>query len=158
VTSKLAPHFGSVHAIDISPAMLKTFASQPAAALPNVTYAQHTLHAGSGDDFVRATPQPSPTPSDPARTERPPREKFDVAVTNLVIHHVDNLDQFFKGVASLLVPGGKIVITEFSTLRDGSDPLAELREKAMREVSKRSGEEWSVSVLMLEARWTGDTQ
>lgn len=139
VTSKLAPHFGSVHAIDVSPSMLQTFATQPAAALPNVTYAQHLLHPGSGDDFVRATPAPSPTPEDPERKERPPREKFDVAVANLVVHHVDHLDHFFKGLFSVLSPGGKVVITEFTTLLDGSDPCADLRTKAANQVSANRG-------------------
>lgn len=134
VTAELAPLFATVHAIDTSDNMLKTFATQPAAQRENVTWAKHQLHSGSGDDFVRGNAVPSPTPEDPTRELKPPREKFDVAVANLVVHHVDNLDQFFKGLFSVLVPGGTVIITEFSTLPNGRDVLGEIREQEAQRV------------------------
>jgi hypothetical protein len=42
-----------------------------------------------------------------------PRSNFDVAVANIMVHHVDDLDGFFTGLMGLIKPGGWAVITEF---------------------------------------------
>lgn len=49
---------------------------------------------------------------------KPPRKEFDVAVVNLVLHHIDDTSSFLKGSTGLLKPGGWVVITEFA-VEDG---------------------------------------
>ena len=55
----------------------------------------------------------SPTEAEPERKLAPPRAKFDVAVANMVIHHVDDMAGFMQGLVGLLSPGGWVVFTEF---------------------------------------------
>lgn len=148
VTKHLARTFGSVHSLDTSAKMLATFAerfSPPNNETDNVTWAQHALRPASGDVFMRGTPQPSPTPADPARTLAPPRERFDVAVAVLVVHHVDDLEAFFKGVLSVLEPGGKVVVVEFTTRADGRDMISEHFEKQVKDKAEAEGKEVSGS-------------
>lgn len=57
----------------------------------------------------------------------PPSSGFDVAVANLVIHHIDDLDPFFRGLKGLIRPGGWVVITEFGLEeREDEDVFAEM--------------------------------
>lgn len=46
-----------------------------------------------------------------------PRDQFDVAVVNLVLHHVDDVEGFMAGLKDLLVEGGTVVFTEFTNLK-----------------------------------------
>lgn len=74
----------------------------------------------------------SPVPNDPERTQLPPREKFDVAVVNLVLHHIDDTSSFLKGLIGLIKPGGWVVITEFA-VDDGGEEF-QLEESLHKEI------------------------
>ena len=97
--------------------MLATFSSQlPSDKYPNVTYSQHTLSPSSRQIFQSGQPVPSPTKSDSGRRVKIPRGEWDVAVVNLVLHHVDDVPGFMAGLKDLLREGGMVVFTEFTNL------------------------------------------
>lgn len=152
VTAHLVDKFGSVHSIDTSPRMLTKFAETYAdkETEGKVSWALHQLDSKSGDAFMRGTPMPSPTPQDAGRQVRPPRERFDVAVAVLVVHHVDDLESFFKGVFSVLEPGGKVVITEFTTYANGRDVLQELSAERAKEKAEAAAKVRFTAVLVSE--------
>jgi SAM-dependent methyltransferase len=112
--------FGSVHALEPSQNMLRVL-SRLVKDLPNVTYAEHALTPESADAFVRGEQMPSPTLEDPERKLAPPRARFDLAVSTLVAHHVDDLESYFRGVHSVLVPGGMFYVLEFAHSPEGED-------------------------------------
>jgi len=126
VTHHLAPTFHTVHGIDTSLSMLLTFSSH----LPlsgNVTWSLHAISPSSPSTFASRLPLLSPTPNDEKREMVPPSSGFDVAVANLVIHHIDDLDPFFRGLKGLIRPGGWVVITEFGLEeREDEDVFAEM--------------------------------
>jgi SAM-dependent methyltransferase len=97
---------------------------------PNVTHALHAVQPVSAQQFKDGQPMLSPTASEPERRIAPPRAEFDVAVANLVLHHIDDTGSFLAGVLGLLKPGGWFVITEFGLREDGE--LTDL-EKQMRD-------------------------
>lgn len=111
--------FGSVHALEPSVNMLRVLSR--IVDQPNVTYAEHALSPDSADAFARGTPMPSPTRDEPGRTQAPPRARFDLAVSTLVAHHVDDLEAYFRGVHGVLVPGGMFYILEFAHSPEGED-------------------------------------
>ena len=113
VTHHLSKTFATVHSIDTSPSMLTSFAKHLPSSLKNVTHAGHAIGPTSAEDFSSGKTMPSPTPDDPHRWVVPPRKEFDVAIANLVIHHVDDVEGFMKGMTGLVKPGGWVVITEF---------------------------------------------
>ena len=111
MTQHYAKTFGSVHAIDTSPSMLLTLSSR----LPEkTTYSLHALNKDSAAEFASGKTMLAPTPEQPQRQLALPRSAFNVAVANLVVHHVDDLDGFMQGIFSLLEPGGWVVFTEFT--------------------------------------------
>jgi ubiquinone/menaquinone biosynthesis C-methylase UbiE len=126
VTRLLAPTFGSISAIDIEPTMITSlhahlsptvFASDPTTkpssnSEVNVTAFVHTITSKSPASFAAGDKHPSPTPSDPDRTIRPPAYRYDVAIIIMVLHHVENPDEFFAGLTGLLKEGGKVVVIE----------------------------------------------
>lgn len=117
VTQLYAKSFNSVHAIDVSPSMLATFSSElPASEYPNVTHSLHTLSATSGTEFQSGKPVKSPTKAETEREIGLPRTQWDVALINLVLHHVDDIEGFMKGLKDLVRPGGWVVFTEFTNL------------------------------------------
>lgn len=134
VTEHLAKTFGSVHAIETSASQLKTFAAQPVAKETNVTWGLVTIRPGV--DMSNAVP--SPTPEDGNRQKSAPRDKFDVAVANLVVHHVDDISRFLGGILSVLKPGGIVVITEFTLAENGRDVVAEYRAKVGSQIQKEA--------------------
>lgn len=71
----------------------------------------------------------SPTEAEPERKLDPPRARFDIAVVNLVLHHVDDIPGFLLGLKGLLVDGGRVVITEFGK---SDDPAQHHDGKASR--------------------------
>lgn len=100
--------------------MLATFSDQlPADKYPQVTHSQHTLSASSGKQFASDEPVLSPTKADPQRQTQLPRQQFDVAVVNLVLHHVDDIVGFMTGLKDVVAPGGWVVFTEFTNLNMG---------------------------------------
>jgi SAM-dependent methyltransferase len=58
----------------------------------------------------------SPVGGDAERISALPRAQWDVAVSNLVLHHVDDIRGFMTGLTGLVVPGGWLVLTEFTNL------------------------------------------
>ncbi|BEI81561.1 hypothetical protein CcaverHIS002_0207210 [Cutaneotrichosporon cavernicola] len=119
VTRHLAD-FGSVHALEPSGNMIRVL-SRLVADLPNVTFAQHALGPDSASMFTRGQAMPSPIIDDPDRELSPPRARWDVAVSTLVAHHVDDLESYFRGVKSVLVEGGTFFVLEFAHAPDGED-------------------------------------
>ncbi|WWD20851.1 hypothetical protein CI109_105328 [Kwoniella shandongensis] len=120
VTTNLLHHFSTIHAIDTSPSMLTSFSTHhPPSSNPKLTYSLHSLSSSSPKAFDSREPMLSPTVDDPERKIVPPRNRFDVAVANLVLHHVDDVKSFMEGVVGLLKSGGWIVFTEFG--RDESE-------------------------------------
>lgn len=118
VTQLLAGSFASVHAIDVSLSMLTTFSSQlPSDKYPTVTHSQHTLSSTSRESFRSGKTVPSPTKDEPRREVTLPRSVWDVAVVNLVLHHVDDVEGFMTGLKDLVVEGGTVVFTEFTNLK-----------------------------------------
>lgn len=111
--------------------MLATASSElPSDTYPNVTYSQHTLSASSVDTFTSGEPVPSPTKAQPDRHIKLPRRQWDVAVANLVLHHVDDVQGFMAGLEDLLSEGGTVIFTEFTNLplqRTVSHPLPHTR-------------------------------
>ena len=134
MTPHLAETFASVHSIDVSLSMLKTFSTH--VQMPNVTHSLHTL--GHASDFTH--PQPSPTADDPERVSQPPRAQWDVLVINMTLHHVDNVPDFWAGAQRVLVHGGWCVVTENGTF---ADPAA--AKVAMQEIVKTVGLHFSWS-------------
>ncbi|EKC99425.1 Methyltransferase type 12 [Trichosporon asahii var. asahii CBS 8904] len=126
VTRHLLPLFGSVHSIDTSPSMLKTLSKQSFAQSDNLTWSLHALGADTAAAFKTALPSPK-NGEDSSAT--PPRDQFDVAISTLTVHHVDDTKSFFAGAKALLKPGGVLVICEFTKDAEGNDVLAALREK-----------------------------
>ena len=128
MTSHYANSFRSVHSIDTSPSMLQTLSKY--VTNHNVTHALHAISPASAQQFRSGEAMRSPTSSEPERTLAPPRDVFDVAVANLVLHHIDDTRSFLAGVVGLLKPGGWFVITEFGLREDGE--LTDL-ERQMRD-------------------------
>ena len=108
--------------------MLRAFSRSPAAAFSNVTWSQHALSPASAAQFHSGDLQISPTPDEPDRLVKPPTTRFDVAVTNLVLHHVDDIPAFLAGARGLLKSGGRLVITEFGRDPTGSRDGGEVIE------------------------------
>lgn len=126
VTKHLLPLFGSVHSIDTSPSMLKTLSKQSFAQSDNLTWSLHALGADSVTAFKKELPSPK---NGEDSSSKPPRDQFDVAISTLTIHHVDDVESFLKGAIALLKPGGVMVICEFTKDAEGKDVLKALREK-----------------------------
>lgn len=99
--------------------MLATFSEQlPSEQYPHVTHSQHTLSAASAKEFASGEEVLSPTKADAERKARLPRAQWDLAVVNLVLHHVDDIEGFGKGLKDLIAPGGMVVFTEFTNLQN----------------------------------------
>lgn len=126
VTRHLLPLFGSVHSIDTSPSMLKTLSKQSFAQSDTLTWSLHALGADSASAFKSALPSPK---NGEDATATPPRAQFDVAISTLTVHHVDDIGSFLDGAKQLLKPGGVLVICEFTKDAEGNDVLAALRAK-----------------------------
>lgn len=141
VTSHLSPHFSSIHAIDVSPSMLLTFAKLHNS--PEITHSLHFLSPSSPEEFQ--TPLLSPLPAEPERRLNPPRSQFGVAVANLVLHHVDDWKGMMTGLQGLLGEGGWFVGTEFGKEEGGKDVVQEARKKVAAE--KEKGGESKVSYI-----------
>ncbi|BEI90529.1 uncharacterized protein CcaverHIS019_0305990 [Cutaneotrichosporon cavernicola] len=145
VTQHLADSFGIVYATELSANMLKTFSGQPVAQRDNVSFGLVSLGPNSKDEFKARKAFPSPTEAEPERTAAPPVVMFDVAVVNLVLHHVDDINSFMEGVKGVLRPGGVIVVTEFTLAEDGTDVVA--KNRAMKaEKDKNAAAEAAGSV------------
>jgi len=96
--------------------MLSTFSTElPSDTYPNVTYSLHTLSSSSPDEFAKGNMK-SPIEDEPERVVSLPRSKFDAAAVILVLHHVDDMEGFMKGLTGLVEDGGWVVLTEFTNL------------------------------------------
>ena len=115
MTPHLARLFSSVHAIDTSEGMLKSLHKHLPGDLTNISYSYHTLGPSSEETFRSNAPQRSPTCDDPTRESVPPHASFDIAVTNMVLHHVDDIPSFMDGVKGVVKPRGWFVVTEMGS-------------------------------------------
>jgi ubiquinone/menaquinone biosynthesis C-methylase UbiE len=52
-------------------------------------------------------------------TDAPPTEPFDLAISLLVLHHIDDTGAALRAIRALLRPGGRIAIADLAT-EDGS--------------------------------------
>jgi 2-polyprenyl-3-methyl-5-hydroxy-6-metoxy-1,4-benzoquinol methylase len=99
--------------------MLSTFSTElPTDKYPNVTHSLHTLSSSSPEEF-KAGSVKSPIEGDKERKVALPRSQWDVAASNLVLHHVDDIPGFMTGLVGLVVDGGWLVLTEFTNLNQG---------------------------------------
>ncbi|WRT70865.1 uncharacterized protein IL334_007864 [Kwoniella shivajii] len=122
VTKHLLPTFALVHAIDLSPSMIMSLNSYlPSSSYPSLTGTLHALSSSSAKIFEDGEPLSSPTSEDKSRKISPPKAQFDLAVSNLVLHHVDDVDPFMLGAIGLLKKGGWFVLTEFGLVENGKD-------------------------------------
>lgn len=136
MTGHYASRFASVHGIDLSPSMLLALSGRlpEISSAKNITYSLHALSPSSPEDFKG--PLPSPTQDDPERKLTPPRAHFDIAVLNLVLHHVDKLDSLMNGLKGMLRSGGYVVLTEFGKEEGGKDVVKAVREQKEKEAEK----------------------
>ncbi|WWC92491.1 uncharacterized protein L201_007450 [Kwoniella dendrophila CBS 6074] len=114
VTKHFINTFKSVHAIDTSPTMIATL-SEYLKEDPNMdklTYFLHTLSSSSNKQFEERQAQKSPIKDDLDRMIKPKQSKFKLAISNLVLHHIDNIPEFLNGAISLLEKDGWLVFTE----------------------------------------------
>ncbi|KAK6532749.1 hypothetical protein TWF281_006926 [Arthrobotrys megalospora] len=91
----LSPHASTILSIDPSPGMISALETK--LTFPNSPKNITPLCALITD------------PSDP----RLNNQKFDIIVSNLVMHHVPNLKEFINLTYGLLSPGGVICLTDF---------------------------------------------
>lgn len=61
----------------------------------------------------------SPIKSEPERVSSLPLSQWDVAAVIMVLHHVDDVEGFMTGLSGLIVPGGWVVLSEFTNIGDG---------------------------------------
>jgi SAM-dependent methyltransferase len=88
VTRALAPRTGSVHGVDLTPAMLE-LARREAAGLPNVTFALGDATALDATDAG-----------------------YDGAITRFSIHHVPVPARLVEELARVVKPGGAVVLAD----------------------------------------------
>lgn len=103
----------------------------PSSSHPTLSHSLHFLSPSSPTDFM--TPLFSPIPSEPERKLVPPQREFDLAIANLVAHHVDDLDGWMEGAVGLLRKGGWLVVTEFGKEEGGKDVAGEVRTEKEKE-------------------------
>jgi SAM-dependent methyltransferase len=121
--------------------MLQTFSTHLPSDPHNLTWALHGITPASPAAFASGEPMLSPSATSPEGEHRkvsPPRAQFDVAIANLVVHHVDDLPSFFTGLLGLVKTGGWIVITEFGLEEGAEDPRLSvpLKEGKVRTVTR----------------------
>jgi SAM-dependent methyltransferase len=123
--------------------MLLTFASSHAS--PTITHSLHFLSPSSATEFQ--SPLLSPLPAEQERRLTPPRAHFDVAIANLVLHHVDDWAGMMRGLQDLLSPGGWFVGTEFGKEEGGQDVVEQARAQvaANKKEAEGKGETAQVS-------------
>ncbi|WVQ86245.1 hypothetical protein IAT38_008413 [Cryptococcus sp. DSM 104549] len=126
VSTHLIETFASLQSIDTSPSMLLAYSTlHPTSPSPTITHSLHALSPASPQIFSSAEPLPCPSKDHPDRKVAPPRARFDLAVANLVLHHVDQVDKFMQGAVGLLKSGGWLVVTEFGKKEGENTMLVE---------------------------------
>lgn len=106
LTTRVAPLVRSVVAVDTADGMidmLKTKIAQSPKEARNVTPLCKLL-VDPEDEVL-----PPQDPSDPSG----PRQKFDLVMSHLVMHHVPDLKAFLETLLGCLKPGGRVALTDF---------------------------------------------
>jgi ubiquinone/menaquinone biosynthesis C-methylase UbiE len=94
---EVAPHVGSVVLADASAGMLEVAEAKIAAAgIDNVRTLRFELTA-----------------------DEPPAERFDLALSLMMLHHVADTDAALRSAFALLEPGGRLALVDLDT-EDGS--------------------------------------
>ncbi|KAF3910789.1 hypothetical protein ABW20_dc0102083 [Dactylellina cionopaga] len=98
----LAPYASSILSVDPSTGMISALTRKLSApdAPKNIT-PLCALLTSAEDDVL------------PDEEEGKGKQKYDVIVSNLVMHHIPDLSSFIKLTHSLLAPGGTIALTDF---------------------------------------------
>jgi SAM-dependent methyltransferase len=91
---RLAPRVGRVLAVDVSPAMLAQLTARPELAGRVEAYAGDILEA-------------------------PLAERFDLVVSAMAMHHVEDTPALLRALHDHLVPGGRVALADLDT-EDGS--------------------------------------
>ncbi|PLB47390.1 putative methyltransferase [Aspergillus steynii IBT 23096] len=105
LTTRVAPLVDSIVAIDTAPGMIAMLeakiAQSPAAA--NVIPLCKLL----------VDPEDEVLPAMDRRDPSGPRQKFDLVLSHLVMHHVPDLRAFVGTVFGCLKPGGRVALTDY---------------------------------------------
>ncbi|MCB9763842.1 MAG: class I SAM-dependent methyltransferase [Alphaproteobacteria bacterium] len=94
ICEALAPHVGHIVAVDTSPSMLEKLAEKPAIA-------------GKVSPLLRDI------------TAEPLDERFDLIVSAMAMHHVQDTGGLLRTLAGHLVPGGRVALVDLDA-EDGS--------------------------------------
>lgn len=96
VSGKLAPHVGQIVAVDVSPAMLEQLAKKPelAGKVEILILCQDLLH-------------------------QPLERRFDLVVSAMAMHHVEDTRALVRSLHAHLVPGGRVALADLDR-EDGS--------------------------------------
>lgn len=94
VSGKLAPHVGRIVAVDVSRAMLEQLAKKPELAGKVEILCQDLLH-------------------------QPLERRFDLVVSAMAMHHVEDTRALVRSLHAHLVPGGRVALADLDR-EDGS--------------------------------------
>ena len=94
LTSHIAPHVKNIAAVDISQSMLDKLQAKPELAGKVTTFCQDIL-------------------------EKPLDQKFDLIVSAMAMHHVENTAGMIKAFADHLKPGGRVALADLDS-EDGN--------------------------------------
>ena len=94
ICGHVAPHVGHITAVDISPAMLEQLAAKPELQGKVITVCQDIL-------------------------EQPLHQKFDLIVSAMAMHHVQDTDAMLVSFANHLKAGGQVALADLDQ-EDGS--------------------------------------
>ncbi|KAK3352746.1 S-adenosyl-L-methionine-dependent methyltransferase [Lasiosphaeria hispida] len=101
----LAPAVRSVTAVDAAAGMIAVLQSRLAApAAPTNIRAVCALLTGPDDPRIG---------EDPVTGREAPARRVDLVVSNLVLHHVADLQALFGMINACLKPGGEVMVTDF---------------------------------------------
>ncbi|KAK0248432.1 hypothetical protein LTS09_016412 [Friedmanniomyces endolithicus] len=102
----LAPHVARIVAVDAAEGMIAVL-SQKLQTTPNAP--QNIVPVA----ILLEDPEDAALP--PAHSDQPdgPRQKFDLVTSHLVLHHIPDLRAVLQTMLGCLVPGGRVMLTDF---------------------------------------------
>ncbi|EWC44528.1 hypothetical protein DRE_06700 [Drechslerella stenobrocha 248] len=107
----LAPHASTILSVDPSPGMIAALTRKLShASAPHNITPLCALLASSTDPALPDLPSGDTSGDTDAPRQK---QKYDVIVSNLVLHHVADLPAFVQLTYDLLAPGGVIALTDF---------------------------------------------
>lgn len=136
LTVLVAPEVNSITAVDSSSGMIKALKAKLAknAALSNVK-AIEALLEDADDSRIRTNP------------DNP--QRFNLALSHLVLHHIPDLLPFLTLIYNCLEDGGKVALTDFEN--EGPQSRAFHPESKMEGVERHGIEKSEIKSLMEQA-------